>query len=91
MSRAQEDALIALLGVVAVVAGFWLAAFDIPIFFGLIIADARDPSRPGGMKAVTVSPLELLFHVAVFVGSLYVIWRLIRRRRMNSEPRPSKP
>jgi hypothetical protein len=42
------------------------------------------------MKAVTVSPLELLFHVAVFVGSLYVIWRLVRRRQMNSEPRPSK-
>ncbi|CAN5569249.1 hypothetical protein BH11ARM1_BH11ARM1_10210 [soil metagenome] len=71
---------------VAMASGFLLIGYDLQVFFGLLFVDGPDPSHPGRMKGVMVTPQTLLFHIGMFVASLFlavVIGRRLLRRKLK--------
>lgn len=63
--------------------GYWLIEVDMPILLGRTIIDARDPDHPGRLKAISVFPFPSLFHLAAFIGCVYLVARFWKHRRID--------
>ncbi|RYG38425.1 hypothetical protein EON81_03675 [bacterium] len=48
----------------------WLFVLDMPLVTGMVIADAPDPERPGGLREVFPSILGLMFRISLAIGGI---------------------
>lgn len=63
---------------VGILIALWVLAFDVPVAFGWVILDARDPNNPARVTAIVISPLELVLKSLLAVGCIAAaawLWR----------------